>query len=159
VWYGVGLGLAICLVIGGVMIGVFYGYGNNVFSKAEDLWEGIFSLIASLLISVVGAAMLRISKLQEKWRVRLAKALETQESTERRRGRFKRWAERYAMFILPLINSLREGLECVIFVAGVGLSQPASSFPLAVITGLAAGILVGVIIYKSAGCFIYVSFY
>ena len=52
------------------------------------------------------------------------------------------------MFLLPFITVLREGLEAVVFIGGVGLSLPATSFPLAVVCGLGAGIFVGYLIYR-----------
>lgn len=52
------------------------------------------------------------------------------------------------MFILPFITTLREGLEAVVFVGGVSLSLPATAFPIPVITGLLAGLLVGYLIYR-----------
>ena len=132
------------------MIGAFYGLGLDTWSQTEDIWEGVFSLIASIIISIMGAALLRVSKLQDKWRVKLAKALEAKHSTKQgnRAHRFKVWCEKYAMFLLPFITVLREGLEAVIFIGGVGLGLPATSFPLAVICGLAAGALIGFFIYK-----------
>jgi len=131
------------------MIGAFYGLGTDHFANTEDLWEGIFGLIASLIISIMGAGLLRVSKLQDKWRVKLAKALETKDTSQlSRKGRMKQWMEKYAMFCLPFITVLREGLEAVIFIGGVGLGLPASSFPLAVVCGLAAGCLVGFLLYK-----------
>lgn len=97
----------------------------------------------------MGAALLRVSKLQDKWRVKLAQALESKNAIKGPfRGRFKRWAEKYAMFLLPFVTTLREGLEAVVFIGGVTLSIPATSFPLAVICGLAAGVLCGWFIYK-----------
>lgn len=54
------------------MIGAFYAYGKDHFAGTEDLWEGILSLIASITITVMGAALLRVSKLQDKWRNKLA---------------------------------------------------------------------------------------
>lgn len=131
------------------MIGAFYGLGTDTFSSTEDLWEGVLAIISSLIISLMGAALLRVSKLQDKWRIKLAKALDQQNSAQKSsKGRVKRWLEKYAMFILPFVTVLREGLECVVYVGGVGLGLPATSFPLAVVCGLAAGILVGYIIYK-----------
>lgn len=131
------------------MIGAFYGLGTDTFSSTEDIWEGVLAIISSLIISLMGAALLRVSKLQDKWRIKLAKALEQQKNAEKpSKGRFKRWLEKYAMFILPFVTVLREGLECVVYVGGVGLGLPATSFPLAVVCGLLAGILVGYIIYK-----------
>jgi len=148
----VGLGIAIVLIIGCGMIGAFYGLGKDIFSKTEDLWEGIFGILASVIITLMGAALLRVSKLREKWRVKIARALEL-----RNRGtggtfgnRFKAWAERYAMFVLPFITVLREGLEAVVFVGGVGIGQSASAFPIPVFTGLLAGIAIGFLIYKGA---------
>ena len=150
VWFGTGVGLALCLVIGAGIIGAFYSLRKNRWSGTEDNWEGTLGLIASLIISIVGAALLRISKLQDKWRVKLARQLEAADSTggKIKGNRFKLWCEKYAMFLLPFITVLREGLEAVVFIGGVGLGLPASSFPLAVICGLACGALIGFFIYK-----------
>ena len=150
VWLGVGVGLAICIIIGGGMIGAFYGFGKDHFAGTEDIWEGVFGLIASIIISLMGAALLRVSKLQDKWRVKLAQALEKKDREIKGSAgsRFKQWCEKYAMFLLPFITVLREGLEAVVFIGGVGLGLPATSFPLAVICGLIAGCLVGYLIYR-----------
>ena len=34
------------------MIGAFYSLGVDLWAKSEDLWEGIFALIASIIITV-----------------------------------------------------------------------------------------------------------
>lgn len=132
------------------MIGAFYAFGKDHFAGTEDIWEGAFGLLATVIISIVGAALLRIGKMQDKWRVKLAQALEKNNiSAKASTGtRFKRWTQRYAMFLLPFITVLREGLEAVVFVGGVGLSLPATSFPLAVFCGVLAGIAVGYLIYR-----------
>lgn len=131
------------------MVGAFYGLGTDSFSNTEYIWEGVLGIIASIIITIMGAALLRVSKLQDKWRIKLAKALEYKSRPgDSRKSRIKRWMEKYAMFTLPFITVLREGLEAVVYVGGVGLGLPASSFPLAVVCGLAAGILVGYIIYR-----------
>lgn len=102
----------------------------------------------------MGAALLRVSKMQEKWRLKLAKALEAKSnsishSNQRQsfKLRFKLYCERYAMFTLPFITILREGVEAVVFIGGVSLGLPASSIPLATICGLLCGIAVGALIY------------
>ncbi|GIZ46385.1 hypothetical protein CKM354_000951200 [Cercospora kikuchii] len=150
VWLGIGSGLLICLVIGGSFVGVFYGLDKNYFSKAEDLWEGVFGLIASIIITVMGIGLLRVSKLQDKWRVKIAQALEKHHGNQGLgvRSRFRIWCEKYAMFLLPFITVLREGLEAVVFIGGVGLGLPATSFPLAVICGLLVGCAIGYLIYR-----------
>ncbi|KAK4960853.1 high-affinity iron permease [Elasticomyces elasticus] len=149
VWLGTGIGLAICIVIGAGMIGAFYGIGTDTWAGTEDVWEGAFGVIASVIITIMGAALLRVSKLQAKWRVKLAKALEDNDTTHARLGeRVKLWCKKYAMFILPFITVLREGLEAVVFIGGVSLGLPATSIPLPTIIGLVAGFLVGYLIYR-----------
>ncbi|KAF2726362.1 iron permease FTR1 [Polychaeton citri CBS 116435] len=150
VWVGVALGLVICIIIGAGMIGAFYGIGIDTYSNTEDIWEGVFGLIATIVISAVGAALLRVSKLQDKWKAKLAIAMEKRDNTKPTgtSTRIKLWSEKYAMFLLPFITVLREGLEAVVFIGGVGLGLPATSFPLAVVCGLGAGIFVGYLIYK-----------
>lgn len=147
VWLGAILGVVVCLIIGCAFIGVFYSLKNDIWSSSEDLWEGIFCIIATVIITFMGLAMLRINKMKEKWRVKLAQALVR--TREKGKFGFGHFSKKYAMFILPFITTLREGLEAVVFVGGVGLSSPASSFPIPVITGLIAGILVGVALYYS----------
>ena len=132
------------------MIGAFYGLGANHWAGTEDIWEGSFALVACIVISLMGAALLRVSKLQDKWRVKLARALEAKDSGEGSfTARLGRWSEKYAMFLLPFITVLREGLEAVVFIGGVGLGQPATAFPIPILCGLAAGTFVGWAIYKS----------
>lgn len=147
VWLGSVLGVLVCLIIGCAFIGAFYSLKNDIWAKSEDLWEGIFCIIATVLISLMGIAMLRVNKMKEKWRVKLAQALV--KDTTKQKFNLGRWTKKYAMFILPFITCLREGLEAVVFVGGVGLNSPASSFPIPVIVGLIAGILVGMALYYS----------
>jgi high-affinity iron transporter len=137
------------IVIGAGMIGAFYGLKKDTWSGNEDLWEGSFSLVASIIITLMGAALLRVSKLQDKWRVKLAKALEAKDNKHLKVGqRFKNFLEKYAMFFLPFITVLREGLEAVVFIGGVGVGSPASAFPIPVLAGLLAGSFIGYLIYK-----------
>ncbi|KAI5964011.1 FTR1 [Candida theae] len=154
IWLGAITGVIICLIIGCAFIGAFYGLGNDIWSKSEDLWEGIFCIIATVLISLMGIPMLRINKMKEKWRVKLAQALvkspkasSGEKPTLMERLRLANFFKRYALFILPFITCLREGLEAVVFVGGVGLNKPATSFPIPVIVGIIAGVAVGVLLY------------
>ncbi|KAF2828154.1 iron permease FTR1 [Ophiobolus disseminans] len=148
VWAGVAAGILICLIICAGVIGTFYTAGRNSFEAAENIWEGVFGIVASIIITLMGAALLRVSKLQDKWRLKISKVLESKDSKLPVKGKLKHWGEKYAMFILPFITVLREGIEAVLFIAGVGLGLPATSFPLAILTGFGAGALVGYLIYK-----------
>lgn len=142
-------GFLICLIVGGSLIGVFYGLGKDHWASTEYYWEASFALVAALIITIVGAALLRISKMQDKWRVKIAEAMKPKEKHgENQDGAFKRWCEKYTMFMLPFITILREGIEAIVFVAGVSFSSPAAAVPLPVLVGLLAGSVVGYMIYK-----------
>lgn len=65
-----------------------------------------------------------------------------------REGRVKRLMEKYVMFVLPFLTVLREGFEAVVYIVGVGLGLPATSFLLAVVCGLTTGIFISYLIYK-----------
>jgi high-affinity iron transporter len=168
VWLGTLLGLLLTLIVAAALIAVFYTAGANKWEASELKFEGAFSLVASVIISVVGAALLRIGKMRDKWRVKLAAVMMDRKTAAtgskggademvegkgggrvvRVGGVVKRWMERYAMFALPLITVLREGIEAVVFIAGVTFSAPATAVPLAVVVGLAAGAVVGFALYK-----------
>ncbi|KAM5351925.1 hypothetical protein ACJ41O_004648 [Fusarium nematophilum] len=147
VWLGTGIGFFICMIVAAALIGVFYTVGSNSWETNEYYYEGAFCLFASLIISVMGAALLRIGKMQEKWRVKLAKAIESPLKAGSK-GWFKKFVEKYAMFVLPFITVLREGIEAVVFVAGVSFSSPAKAIPLPTVVGLMAGSFVGYVLYK-----------
>jgi high-affinity iron transporter len=116
-------------------------------AESEDLWEGIFYLIACIIITVMGLTLLRVNKMQDKWRVKIAQALVASRKNSRH-GTIGTWSRRYAMFILPFITTMREGVEAVVFVGGVSLGYPATAFPIPVITGISAGLAVGLLLYK-----------
>lgn len=147
-------GFLCCLIIGGAVIGVFYTLGVNKWesSGAELNWEGAFCLLASLIISVVGAALLRVSRMRERWSVKMVKAFEGRKREETKGQtwwpKMKIWMERYVMFVLPFVTVLREGVEAIVFVAGVSFAAPASSIPIPAIAGVIVGALVGVVLYQ-----------
>ncbi|PVH17894.1 uncharacterized protein CXQ87_000795 [Candidozyma duobushaemuli] len=149
VWVGSILGVFICLCIGCAFIAVFYTLGHDIWGKSEEIWEGTFCMIATILITIMGIAMLRINKMKEKWRTKIAQALVKEPAVSKDRFRLGRLTTKYCMFVLPFITCLREGLEAVVFVGGVGLSDHtgAAAFPLPVICGLIAGVTVGVLLY------------
>ena len=156
IWIGALTALIICLALGGAFIGVFYRFQDDIWGTAEDIWEGTFSLIASILITLMGLAILRISALQDKWRAKLFWHMERRRQNKsdaeagvevKKQGWFKNLTEKYSMAFLPFITVLREGIEAIVFVGGVSLGQPASSFPLAVICGILVGVMISTFIY------------
>ena len=61
----------------------------------------------------------------------------------------QRRARSYSVFLLAFTAVLREGIESVIFLAGVGAQTGIASIPLAALAGIAAGLAVGLAIYFS----------
>ncbi|KAF8156787.1 Ftr1 protein [Crassisporium funariophilum] len=144
IFLGAGLGLFIALAIGAAFIAVWFTKASDLWAKSEELWEGIFELIACLMIFVMGITMLRMDRAKAKWRIKLTRAFEG------KRVDGKTETGKWVLFILPLITVLREGMEAVIFVGGVSLGQPATSIPIAAIVGLVCGLVCGFIIYEFA---------
>ncbi|KAM3546904.1 hypothetical protein ARSEF1564_000217 [Beauveria bassiana] len=149
VWLGTAIGFLICLFIAGTIISIFYLYGRDAWAAHEYYYEGAFSLFASIVISVMGIALLRVGQMQDKWRNKLAKALlqAPLKADDTRRGWLKRLAEKYALFFLPFITILREGIEAIVFVAGVSFSAPPAAIPFSALAGLAFGVAVGYAIF------------
>ncbi|KAG0255449.1 high-affinity iron permease [Mortierella polycephala] len=143
VWGGTVLGLLISIAIGAAFIVVWNKYANNLWAGSEGIWVACFSFVAVLMITVMGLAMLRTAHIQEKWKVKLTKAMDNE--TQRGLGNSSR---RYALFILPLITVLREGLEAIVFIGGVTFSADAKSIPAAVVAGVICGLAIGFIIYR-----------
>ncbi|TDL21402.1 iron permease FTR1 [Rickenella mellea] len=166
IFLGAGLGLLIALSIGAAFIAVWFTRARDLWSKSEALWEGIFELVASLLIYGMGLTMLKMDRAKAKWRVKLQRAFfektkvhsvlpsttattngESPGAVEgANEGRTGKWV----LFILPFITILREGMEAVVFVGGVSLGQPATAIPIAAIVGLFCGLVCGYVIYAFA---------
>ncbi|KAF9439086.1 high-affinity iron permease [Entomortierella beljakovae] len=143
VWGGAILGLVISLAIGAAFIVVWNKYANDLWATTEGIWVGCFSFVAVIMITVMGLAMLRTTQIQEKWRVKLSKAMD--QENEKGLGRS---SGRYALFVLPLITVLREGLEAIVFIGGVTFTETSKAIPAAVIVGLFCGCLIGYILYR-----------
>ncbi|OCF33775.1 high-affinity iron permease CaFTR1 [Kwoniella heveanensis CBS 569] len=162
IWAGTIAGFVLALAIGAAFIAVFYTKVNDLWAKTEQIWEGVFSLIAAFIIYIMGVAFLKMDRSRIKWRYKLAQAFDASQSKmtasesgahgekslqekDRREARSGKWA----LFILPFVTVLREGLEAVVFVGGVSLGIEAVSIPIPVIVGIIAGFIVAYIIYRT----------
>nr|XP_031857478.1 uncharacterized protein CI109_007097 [Kwoniella shandongensis]KAA5524550.1 hypothetical protein CI109_007097 [Kwoniella shandongensis] len=157
IWAGTATGFLIALGIGAAFIAVFYTKIDDLWSKTEQIWEGVFSVIAAIIIYIMGVAFLKMDRSRIKWRLKLSAAFDKSQSRmqavqnagleeeDKREGRSGKWA----LFILPMVTVLREGLEAIVFVGGVSLGLPAASIPIPVVVGLIAGLIVGYIIYRT----------
>lgn len=221
-------------MIGAAFLAVFYTQVNDLYAKAEELWEGIFCLVAVLLITPMSLAILRAGNSKRKWKRKLESAFSNKniqpnraqdeegettvvnnanaaaanssdaassssssghrvaseeaglktigtekmnpleavdvvpsmpQTQSRRQGGLRGLFSKpsgavsdlklrmnrgtLALFTIPLITTLREGLEGVVFIGGVSLGLPATSIPLPAIVGLAVGLLIGFLIFRS----------
>ncbi|KAI9458911.1 iron permease FTR1 [Lactarius psammicola] len=143
IFFGSALGFLVAAIIGATFIAIWFTKASNLWQKSEEIWEGTFSLIASLLIFIMGIGMLKLNRAKAKWRIKLQHAFEGQ---DRGGGRTGKWA----LFLLPFVTILREGIEAVVFVGGVSLGQSATSIPIAAIVGIVCGLICGFIIYSFA---------
>lgn len=142
VWAGALMGFVVCFAIGVAFVVAFYVIGENYWLYAERLWEGIFSLLSSIIITVMGIGLLRINRVMKvKWFAKLGDAFDLHSHG---RGHKKK----YFLALLPFITTLREGLEAVVFVGGIGLSLPVSSIPFSILSGICVGSTIGYTLYK-----------
>lgn len=190
VWAGAILGLVICLVIGLIFILAFYFIGKDFWSYTERIWEGVFSILSSIIITIMGIGLLRINKVMKvKWWMKLGDAYNQEEDEQAEVNKHREESEdldygsgsgsleqsdelnplnnnslnlnkfkqekhrssftkKYFLAILPFVTTLREGLEAVVFVGGIGMSQEPSSLPLSIIGGITCGTIIGLILYK-----------
>ncbi|GME76952.1 unnamed protein product [Ambrosiozyma monospora] len=54
IWIGAIAGIVLCLILGCSFIGAFYSLGKDIWGKSENIWEGVFCMIATVLISLMG---------------------------------------------------------------------------------------------------------
>ncbi|KIR43281.1 high-affinity iron transporter [Cryptococcus deuterogattii 99/473] len=130
-------------------------------------------IAACIIIYIMGLTFLKMDQSRVKWRIKLSEAfahragkalfnfrgnneggeperqLTEEELAEEQAMKKKARSGKYAIFFLPFITVMREGLEAIVFVGGVSLGQDGASIPIAAIVGLVAGIFVGWCIYRT----------
>ncbi|GMM37291.1 Fth1 protein [Saccharomycopsis crataegensis] len=177
VWLGAFSGVVVCLLIGGLFILTFYALKIDLWAKSEHYWEAVFSIAASIIISIMGFGMLQLNKLERKWHAKLGHILSAVSQSDdmmvRASSRYlyadsgasfidklkhrawmwnrgaKRFASRNILFILPFVTTLRECLESILFIGGIGVTEEASTYLLSIILGIAVGTAIGLFVYHS----------
>lgn len=149
IWIGGLGGFLACMAVGTFILLVFYVVGNDLWASTEHYWEGMFSIVASVIISVMGVKMLRVNRMQQKWKQKLGDIIDRNNYLDVEKS--KTWSERNAMFILPFVTTLREGLEAIVFVGGIGVNENTSVWAIlnAAVVAVATGTTIGVVMYRS----------
>lgn len=142
VWFGAGLGLLLSIIFAVIFIIIYYTLDNEVFEgKGEQIFEGVISVIASVMITILAFGMLKMMALQDKWNRKLKKsALEALEGKTA-------FTITYALFLIAFTAVLREGIESVLFLAGVGVDTPWKAIPLGGIVGALLGVSLGYVLF------------
>ena len=165
VWLGVGLALALCLVAAAVFLSLYYTVAKEAWEESEALWEGILGLVAVVLITLMAFSMIRVDTWREKWEKKLTKvtvdalsshkvgsdgggggAVAVDEGTAESLAKSKKG--KYALFLIPFTMVLREGVEAVIFLGGIGLEGSGTAYPIPAVVGALCGIFIGYLLYK-----------
>jgi high-affinity iron transporter len=176
VWWGVGVALALCLITAAVFLSLYYTVAKEAWEQSEALWEGVLGLIAVVLITLMALSMIRIDTWHKKWEMKLTKVttealaasashrtnahnssnadgngikeLEKEEVQEMELTTSNSKRKKYALFLIPFTMVLREGVEAVIFLGGIGLEGSGTAYPIPAVVGAACGILIGYLLYK-----------
>ncbi|CAM9157824.1 unnamed protein product [Ectocarpus fasciculatus] len=98
-------------------------------------------LLASFIITVLSASMLKIAHMREKWERKLQEGMRKAE--EKGSG-----LKHSYMFWLPFTAVFREGIETVIFLAGTSSNYEAKAIPIPGILGIVVGLAVGWFIFR-----------
>lgn len=139
VWWGAASGIAVSVLLGVVFVTVFYLTKSKVMTGASKaIFKGYINLIAVLLITMLSFAMLRFMNYEKKWAGKLEAAAAKIDV-----GRANQWS----VFFLAFTAVFREGVESVIFLAGVSTTSSWTAIPLAGLVGVLIGLAVGFALY------------
>ena len=139
VWWGAASGILVSVLLGIVFVTVFYLTKSKVMTGASKaIFKGYINLVAVLLITMLSFAMLRFMNYEKKWADKLEAAAAKIDV-----GRANQWS----VFFLAFTAVFREGVESVIFLAGVSTTSSWTAIPLAGIVGVLLGLAVGFALY------------
>jgi high-affinity iron transporter len=130
VWLGVSSGIVLSIALAGSILAFRADFESN-----EPLFEGIFMVVTAGLVTWLLLWMARQKNVVERLRGDAKAAL------AKGGGR--------GIFLLALVATLREGVEAVLFMAGIYASTGALSL-LGAFIGIAAAVVVGFLVFEYA---------
>eukprot|EP00878_Enallax_costatus_P000214 GHUV01000275.1.p1 GENE.GHUV01000275.1~~GHUV01000275.1.p1 ORF type:complete len:461 (+),score=117.55 GHUV01000275.1:285-1667(+) len=149
VWWGATAGIVMSIIAGGIFAAVYYLAQAKLFQgHGKLIFQGVISYVACILITYLGFAMMRFGNLEKKYMRKLDGA--AQKAVAKSQGDSLNAATKahaWSVFILAASAVLREGIESIIFLAGVGANTSFKAIPLACVAGLIVGLAVGFVIY------------
>jgi len=148
VWIGAAAGILVSIGLGVIFITIYFVSRDNLFSgDASYYFEGVVSIIASVMVSVLAFCMLRMWNMQAVWERKLQNALGNtlEEVNPNDKG------HQYTIFALAFSAVFREGVETVVFLAGIGANTEPSAIPLAGAVGIFLGIFSSYLVFRGGG--------
>ncbi|KAJ8662352.1 hypothetical protein O0I10_002046 [Lichtheimia ornata] len=142
IWQGTLIGFAISVIIGTAVIVVWYTALHNFWSDTEDIFTSVLCGVGGVLMTIMALFMLRTERLEDRWKHRLAKTLQSTSSNP--------WIrlQQSSFMVIPLLSVLREGIEVLLFVSGVAINTPVSQIPIPACTGFVCAILIGYLLNR-----------
>ncbi|MBI5051625.1 FTR1 family protein [Candidatus Micrarchaeota archaeon] len=120
-------------IVGSLILAYLFQFVQGGFEASEELYEGVFMILASALVTWLILWMMG----QKEVVTRLKKEVQTKIDQKESMG----------LFLLVFVAVLREGIEAVLFMAGILVNTGGLSI-LGGLLGLVAAVVVGILIFE-----------
>jgi high-affinity iron transporter len=137
---GTAAGVIVSLTVSSVIIIVYYTYQNNIFpDKDRELYEAIIMFVTSGILTFIAFSL---NSLLMKYSNRI-------ENLEDHTGRILEKYKKRGLICFSFIITVREGLESILFLAGVGFNNRIEGIIIGGSTGIVSCLIFSCILYKS----------
>ena len=138
VWLGAGAGVLASILFGLIFIVAYYAAKEELFTgNAAYIFEAIMSFLACIMVTFVGAMMIKLAQLKEKFEEKLGEQVDIALAGK----------NKYALHVLTFTAVFREGIESTVFLAGVGVRTAPQAIPIAGICGVLVGVMLGYLLF------------
>ncbi|GBC00297.1 hypothetical protein RclHR1_03800013 [Rhizophagus clarus] len=138
IWIGIGFGVIISLIISAIFLAVNLIIEKNNWEQTNNIWETVFSFVATFLITMMAFNMIKITNWKDSIEKRLSNIMLNYLRHHRR--------NLLPLSLLPLTFICRESLETFILITGTGAKI--YSLPIPILVGTSTGLLIGYLIYR-----------
>ncbi|HLD59946.1 MAG TPA: FTR1 family protein [Candidatus Bilamarchaeaceae archaeon] len=128
------LGVSTALVVS-IILAFLFQFVQGGFEANEELFEGVFMIVAAILVTWLVLWMAAQKKFVENLKQSMKVALDKKET--------------FSLFLIAFVSTLREGVETVLFTAGIFLSTGTLSI-VGALLGAVAAVVVGILVFEYA---------
>jgi high-affinity iron transporter len=122
-------------IVASLILAYAFQFIHGGFEANEELFEGTFMVITAALVSWFLLWIIKQKKVVERLEHDVKVKIEKNET--------------FGLFMLAFISTLREGVEAVLFMAGIYISTGALSLTAALL-GIVAAVIVGMLVFEYA---------